>query len=315
MNWKIKLVLLFGKLRKPIDPDNATIHSLRSKANRAVWYGNNLFDKKLQVKYITDTHADSIPVRIYRNSDAPAQRVIIYYHGGGFVLYGIKSHDNVCRRLCKMNNCVVVSVDYRLAPEHTFPAAHEDAFTAIKWVRKNIAQYGGNPDDLVVAGDSAGGNLAACMAHRCKKENIPLTAQILIYPWIDGAMNNPSIERNGKGHLLEKETMFWFQQQYTPNKEDYCRPEVSPCYEKDFTGLAPAFMLTAELDPLLDDGYKYFQQLKSAGNKGCYEEYKGLFHSFFNLPGVHPIAMKSYHDIREFLNGLSETKEQSRASR
>lgn len=303
MNWKIKLVLLFGKLRKPIDPDDS-IAALRRKANRAVWYGNFLFDRKTPVSKITDTTADGVPVRIYQNSNSNSQRVIIYYHGGGFVLYGIKSHDNVCRRLCAMNNCIVVSVDYRLAPEHTFPAAHDDAFTAIKWIRKNIHQYGGNPEDIVVAGDSAGGNLSACMAHRCKKESIPLTAQILIYPWIDGKMNNPSLERNGKGYLLETETVMWFQQQYTPHKEDYCKPEVSPCYEKDFSGLAPAFVLTAEFDPLLDDGYKYNLQLKEAGNKIHYKEYKGLFHSFFNLPGVDDAAMQSYHDIKEFLKGL-----------
>ena len=108
-------------------------------------------------------------------------------------------------------------------------------------------------------------NALQLLTAACKKENIPLTAQILVYPWIDGKLNNPSIERNGKGYLLEKETMFWFQKQYTPRKEDQCIPEISPCYETDFTGLAPAFMLTAEFDPLLDDGIKYFQQLKAAG--------------------------------------------------
>ncbi len=300
MNWKIKLVLLFGKLRKPIDPDDS-IGALRKKANRAGLYGTFFFDKHVAVKKVTDANADGVPVRIYLNNDELSQRVIIYYHGGGFVLYGLNSHDNVCRRLCHVNNCVVVSVDYRLAPEHTFPAAHDDSFTALQWVRKNISNYGGNAEDIVVAGDSAGGNLSACMAHRCKKENILLTAQILIYPWIDGKLNNPSIDRNGKGYLLEKETMFWFQKQYTPRKEDQCLPEVSPCYEKNFSGLAPAFILTAELDPLLDDGYKYYKQLEAAGNKGRYKEYEGLFHSFFNLPGMHTLAMQSYYDIKEFL--------------
>jgi len=302
MNWKVKLVLLFGKLRKPVDITSAVdIPTLRSRSDRAAWYGSLLFDKKISVAQITDTKADGVPVRIYNNSNGKNQRVIIYYHGGGFVLYGIYSHDRVCRRLCSMNDCIVVSVDYRLAPEHTFPAAHDDAFTAIKWVQKNIEVYGGNPNDLVVAGDSAGGNLSACMAHRCKKENVPLKAQILVYPWIDGKLNNPSIDKNGYGYLLEKSTMFWFQEQYTPKKEDQCLPEVSPCYEKDFTGLAPAFILTAQYDPLLDDGYKYYLQLKEAGNKVHYREYEDLFHSFFSLPGVHPLAMQSYQDIKEFL--------------
>ena len=168
MNWKIKLVLLFGKLRKPVEitPD-MDIPSLRRKSNRASMYGTFLFDKKTSVAKITDTTAAGIPVRIYSNSDKKNKRVIVFYHGGGFVLYGIYSHDYACRRLCAMNDCLVVSVDYRLAPEHTFPAAHNDAFAALNWVRSNIEQHGGNADDIVVCGDSAGGNLAACMAHRC----------------------------------------------------------------------------------------------------------------------------------------------------
>ncbi|MCX6198164.1 MAG: alpha/beta hydrolase [Bacteroidetes bacterium] len=304
MNWKIKLVLLFGKLRKPIDPENDSIESLRKKAERAAWLGTLLFDKHVAVKKVTDANADGVPIRIYQNNDSANQRVIIYYHGGGFVLYGLTSHDNVCRRLCKTNNCIVVAVDYRLAPEFSFPHSHIDAFTAIQWVRKNISIYGGNPDDLVVAGDSAGGNLSACMAHCCKKENVPLKAQVLIYPWIDGKLNNPSIDRKGHGYLLEKETMFWFQSQYTPRKEDQCHPAVSPCYETDFANLAPAFILTAEFDPLVDDGYKYFKQLEAGGNGGVYKEYKNLFHGFFNLPGVAPISMQSYFDIRDFLKGV-----------
>lgn len=304
MNWRLKLVLLFAKLRKPIDGEDEDLKVVRKKSEKAARLGTKLFDKAVTVAKVTDITADGIPIRIYQNSNAALQRVIIYYHGGGFVLYGLDSHDNVCRRLCKMNDCIVVSVDYRLAPEHTFPAAHEDAFQAIQWVIKNISSVSGNPNDLVVAGDSAGGNLSACMAHRCRKENIKLSAQVLIYPWIDGKLNNPSIERNGEGYLLIKETMFWFQKMYTPRVEDHCVPTVSPRYEKDFTGLAPAFILTAEYDPLLDDGFNYYNQLKEGGNKVKYKEYPGLIHGFFSIPGVDPNAMKAYYDIRDFLSIL-----------
>jgi acetyl esterase len=305
MNWKTKVVLLFAKFRKPIDPDNdINIAALREKSDKAARLGTKLFDKHVPVMKVEDADADGVPVRIYKNSEAENQRVMVYYHGGGFVLYGLYSHDNTCRRLCVMNSCIVVSVDYRLAPEHTFPAAHEDAFTVIQWIRKNITKYGGNADDLIVIGDSAGGNLAACMAHRCKKENIPLKAQIMNYPWIDGKLNNPSIDRNGKGYLLEKTTMFWFQKQYTPRKEDQCHPSVSPCYETDFDNLAPAFILTAEFDPLLDDGRKYYEQLKQAGNRVEYKEYKNLIHGFFNIPGIDKNAMQAYYDIKNFIDRL-----------
>ncbi|MCW3126110.1 MAG: hypothetical protein JWO03_1768 [Bacteroidetes bacterium] len=310
MNWRLKLVLLFTNLTRPIDGerDGIDIKELRRKADVSARLGSRIFDRKVIVAHVTDTSADGVPMRIYQNSDKPNQRVIIYYHGGGFVLYGPESHDYVCRRLCAMNDCVVVSVDYRLAPEHTYPAAHEDAYTAIKWVRNNIAHYGGDPNDIVLAGDSAGGNLSACMAHRCRNENIPLTAQVLIYPWIDGKLNNPSITRNGEGYLLTYPTMLWYQKKYTPRVEDQCEPGVSPCYEADHTGLAPAFILTAEFDPLLDDGYKYCEQLKAAGNNVKYTEYPALIHGFFNLPRVDRHAMKAYWDIKEFLSDLQKKR-------
>ncbi|GIV33628.1 MAG: putative lipase/esterase [Chitinophagales bacterium] len=305
MNWKLRLVLLFARLRKPIEPNALQdVDALRRQAEGAARLGSFLFDKKLPIRFVADIPAGNVPVRIYRHWDAPDQQIIVYYHGGGFVFYGLDSHDYVCRRLCLMNRCLVVSVDYRLAPEHTFPAAHEDAFSALQWVREHIQNHGGNPDRIILMGDSAGGNLAACMAHKCKKERIPVLAQVLVYPWIDGKLENPSIVRNGKGYLLTREAMLWFQQQYTPRKEDQCHPLVSPCYEDDFSGLAPSFILTAELDPLRDDGYNYYQQLQVGGTHVVYREYPGLMHGFFNLPYVHPLALQAYHDIRDFLNSL-----------
>lgn len=305
MNYKIKFALLFSKLRKPLGGNNTlTIKEMRLEADRAGKLGSFLFNKKISIESVQDLMINKIPIRIYKNSKTENERVIIYYHGGGFALYGLDSHDLVCRRLCAQNNCVVVSVDYRLAPENSFPAAHEDAFEAIVWVKENISKHGGNPNALIVAGDSAGGNLAACMAHRCKRENILLKAQILIYPWIDGRLNNPSIDRNGKGYFLEKDAMFWFQKVYTPKEEDRCVPEISPCFEKYHTELAPAFILTAELDPLLDDGYNYYKQLEAAKTTVRYKEYKELFHGFFNIPLIHKNALEAYNDIYTFLESI-----------
>ncbi len=300
MNWKVKTVLLFGKIRKPFNPGEK-LSVMRRNAEVSARLGSFLFDEKISIATVINGSADGVPVRIYNNSPEKNQRVIIYYHGGGFVLYGLSSHDLVCRRLCAMNKCIIVAVDYRLAPEYTFPAAHEDAFTAIQWTRRNIEQHGGDASRIIVCGDSAGGNLAACMAHRCKRENIPLVAQIMVYPWIDGKLNNPSVTRNGEGYLLTKDVVFWFQQQYTPRKEDQCHPSVSPIYERNFSGMPPAFILTAEFDPLIDDGIAYSAKLKDAGNTVVYKEYTQLFHGFFNTPKVSGEAMQAYHDVREFL--------------
>ncbi len=305
MNWKTRLVLLFARMQKPISiEEGVDVIALRKKSSRASKLGVFLFDWKVSVKTTYDTIANGVPVRVYKNSDAKNQRIIVFYHGGGFVLYDVSSHDNCCRKLCKMNNSIVVSVDYRLAPEHTFPAAHEDAYNALKWVHDNAEQLGGNANDMIVAGDSAGGNLAACMAHRFRKEGIPLKGQILVYPWIDGKLKNPSIDRNGEGYLLEKKTMIWFQQQYTPRPEDHCVPEVSPCYEKEFTGLAPAFILTAEYDPLIEDGVNYFNQLQRADIHSDFKCYTELFHGFFNIPGISSMAKESYTDIQKFISKL-----------
>ena len=302
MNWKVKTVLLFGKLRKPIEPHgDMDISAMRKEANFAVRLGSLLFDSKIPIETIENRDAGGVPVRIYKDAPDSGQRVIIFYHGGGFVFYDLNSHDLVCRRLCKMNRCIVVSVDYRLAPEHAFPAAHEDAFTAIQWTIDNIENYGGDPAKIILHGDSAGGNLAACMALKCKKKNIPIQAQILVYPWIDGRLDNPSIKRNGEGYLLTRESLLWFQQQYTPRKEDQCHPDVSPCFEHDVSDLAPAFILTAQFDPLLDDGFNYHQQLRKAQNKVEYKEYKKLIHGFFSLPKLSKEAMQSYRDIRDFI--------------
>lgn len=302
MNWKVKLVLLFANLRKPIHATSYEhVGKLRKVAERAAKLGTLLFDKKIEILKVENTLANTVPVRIYNNHSLPKQRVIVYYHGGGFVMYGLDAHDNVCRRLSRDNKAIVVSVNYRLAPEFTFPAAHNDAFEALIWVKESIGKYGGDAENIVVAGDSAGGNLAACMAHRCVKNNIKLKAQILIYPWIDGKLNNPSIDRNGSGYMLEKSAMFWFQEAYVPNEADRLKPDVSPCYETDFSKLPPAFIITGELDPLIDDGYNYSIQLSEAKVMVKYKEYLELFHGFFNLPLMHPNVLHCYDDIRNFL--------------
>lgn len=307
MNWKTRLVLWFGKWQKPLFAHAETdIHTMRKKAQQAAQLGSFLFDKKIESVKTKEVNLQNISLRIYDSQSASAEEkaVILYFHGGGFVLYNIDSHDFVCRRLCQMNNCIVVSVEYRLAPEYTFPVAHLDAEVALHWTLENISRYQGDNSKIIVAGDSAGGNLAACLAHYAKKNKLPLLGQILIYPWIDGKLNQPSIEKNGIGYLLTKESLFWFQKTYTPNPADRCVPELSPIYQADCSGLASCFILTASLDPLLDDGKNYFERLKKEGTVVQYKEYKNLFHGFFNTPLVARDALQAYVDIQKFIAAL-----------
>lgn len=292
--------------RRPLDfREGLSVPKMRRQAEQAARLGQRLFDSKLPVSRIENELADNIPVRIYFPASNTPRPAIVYFHGGGFALYGLDSHDWLCRRLCHMNDMVVISVDYRLAPEHTFPAAHEDAWNAFQWVVDNARRLSIDPSRIAVAGDSAGGNLSACLAHRCRKEGVSLWAQLLLYPFIDGRLKNPSITRNGQGYLLTREALFWFQKTYVPREEDRCLPEVSPCFETEFSKLAPALILTAQYDPLLDDGFLYAEQLRSAGVRVSYREYPRLVHGFMNIPFVAREARWAFDDIYGFLRSIS----------
>lgn len=303
MNWRLRFLLWFVNNVQPLrEVDAKNIVKERENTVRVSGLGKLLFDTKTPIKEIKDFSIDGIKVRLYKNSNQSNQKVIVYFHGGGFVLYNIESHDYVTRRLCAMNDCVVISVDYRLAPEHTFPAAHEDAYKVIEYVAANANELGIDAFKIIVAGDSAGGNLAACAAHHFKNnKNLKIAAQVLIYPWIDGKIASNSIEKYKEGYLLTKKAILWFQQTYTPNVSDRLNPEVSPIYHNDFRNLAPMFVLTAEYDPLKDEGKEYADKLKENGNVVLYKDYKALVHGFFNIPKLSSDAIQAYYDIQAFI--------------
>ncbi|MBK9328879.1 MAG: alpha/beta hydrolase [Sphingobacteriales bacterium] len=304
MNFKLRFLLWFVNNIKPIRQVEYKDVPKQRKVNEKVsGLGKILFDKKTDVKETEDTSFHGIPVRIYRYSVSPKQPVIIYFHGGGFVYYSVESHDYVARRHCDMNQCTVISVDYRLAPEHPFPAAHQDAYTVIGYVHEHAAELGIDSSQMIVAGDSAGANIAACACHHFRNyPDINIAAQVLVYPWVDGKMDTPSIEKYQTGYLLTRDALLWFQQAYTPDPADHCNPEVSPIYQKDFGKLPPCFVLTAEYDPLKDEGFSYSQKLKEAGNAVWYKDYKALVHGFMNMPFLSSEAMRAYQDIQAFIN-------------
>ncbi len=247
--------------------------------------------------------AGDIPVRIYFPNEKKERPVITYFHGGGFVIYGLDSHDHVCRRICRDNEAVVVSVDYRLAPEHKFPAAVHDCYDALLWVADNLASLNGSAEKLMVFGDSAGGNLAAVMCQLARDRPGPkLAAQVLVYPTVDARMQHPSIKENSEGYILTEDLMHWFLDHYKSTDADILNPLMSPLLADDFTNLPPALVQVASLDPLRDEGIEYGQKLEAAGNQVQVTNYEGLTHSFFSMPGLSKRCVAAYDEIKEFVS-------------
>jgi len=234
-----------------------------------------------------------ITVRIYRPSGDGLLPVVVYFHGGGWVIGDIASHDTVCHRLAAGVPAVVVSVDYRLAPEHRFPAAVEDCDAATRWVAEHAADLGADPARLAVAGDSAGGNLAAVVARRARdRGGPPIAFQLLIYPGTDMTRSLPSHAQNGTGYLLDSDTMTWFLGHYLDGA-DPRQPDASPLFVEDLSGLPPALVVTAEFDPLRDEGEAYAERLAEAGVEVTSSRYDGMIHGFYGLDSVFDAARRA----------------------
>jgi acetyl esterase/lipase len=235
------------------------------------------------VASVEDTLAGDIPVRVYKVSDQDKQPVLVYFHGGGWVIGDLETHDSTCRQLANSAHCTVVSVDYRLAPEHPFPASIEDCYAATQWVAANADSLGIDVNRLAVAGDSAGGNLSACVCIKARDENGPrICLQLLIYPVTDARMNTESYETNKEGYMLTREGMEWFWQHYTGGRH-MDNPLASPLSAQDLSGLPQACVITAEFDPLRDEGEAYGEALKAAGVATEIVRYDGVIHGFFGM--------------------------------
>jgi acetyl esterase len=233
-----------------------------------------------------------IPVRVYRPSGGGTAGGLVYYHGGGWVIGDLDSHDSLCRRFCAGAGVVVVSVDYRLAPEHPYPAATDDAWAALQWVHANAGALGIDPERVAIGGDSAGGNLAALVALRARDEGGPAVAlQVLIYPATDLVMEHPSITENGEGYFLTKASMVWFAGHYLgPDGEhgDATGAGVSPLRAASLAGVAPARVITAEFDPLRDEGDAYAARLADEGVEVEHDTNAGMIHGFFQMAPLAP---------------------------
>ncbi len=224
-----------------------------------------------------------IPVRIYNPGNGPLP-VVVFYHGGGWVIGDLDYQDVACRYIANHTPALVVSVDYRLAPEHKFPVPFEDSYAALEWVAANAASIGGDPTKIAVAGDSAGGNIAAAVAIHARDNNGPaLRHQLLVYPVTNLDYGTPSYSENAEGYMLTKDSMVWFWDHYVRTPADAEDVRASVLRVADASGLPPATVITAGFDPLRDEGEAYAAKLKAAGVSVHVERYEGMIHGFYAL--------------------------------
>jgi acetyl esterase/lipase len=243
---------------------------------------NHVEDRKLP------GHDGLIPVRIYTPAGSGPFPVLVYFHGGGWVLCDLDTHDPACRSLANAARCIVVSVDYRLAPEHKFPAAADDCYAATQWVMNNAPLINGDPGRVAVGGDSAGGNLAAAVALMARDRGAPAPMfQLLVYPVTDYYKpGTPSHKENADGYFLTFDDMVWFWNHYLNSEADAANPYACPLRAASLLGLPPALVITAEFDPLRDEGEMYAARLRDSGVAAELVRYDGMIHGFFSMAGV-----------------------------
>jgi len=255
--------------------------------------------------------AVQIPVRVYRPSLAANLPALMFFHGGGFVICNLDTHDRACRMLANASGCVVVSVDYRLAPEHKFPAAAEDAYTATRYVGEHPSEFGIDSNRIAVGGDSAGANLATVVAMMARDRVGPsLKFQLLIYPVTDFTEHATQSEIDyGQGYFLDTVLMDWFADQYFATEADRHLPYGSPSKASDLRGLPPAFVITGECDPLRDQGEAYADQMRGAGVPVVLKRYEGMIHPFVSLAGIVDAGRDAIKDsaaaVRQALNATA----------
>ncbi len=253
---------VFQSLRRPVD-DLPQMHRIEDR--------------------VIESGQHSIPVRIYHPTDAKELPALVWFHGGGWVLGDLDNANLPCQELAAQAGCVVISVDYRLAPEAQFPAAYDDCLAATQWTFNNARSLGIDPSRIAVGGDSAGGNLAACVALAARDTEFAPAFQLLIYPVVNDDFDNASYTDNAEGYFLTKDLMKWFWDHYVPNAKDRADSRVSPI-QANLENLPPAWLLTAGFDPLCDEGQDYARALCKAGNRVNSLHVPDTIHGFFTMP-------------------------------
>jgi acetyl esterase len=251
-----------------------------------------------------DGHA--LPARLYAPRTDVGLPVLMYLHGGGFTIGNLATHDILCRELARLAGCMVVSLDYRLAPEHRFPTAHNDAWDALQWLARQGQTLGADPARLAVGGDSAGGTLAAASAILARDAGLPLALQLLIYPGCAPHQDTPSHATFARGLVLEEPAISWFFGNYVQSRAEREDWRFAPLLAPDVEGVAPAWVGLAECDPLVDEGIEYADKLRLAGVPVDLDIYRGVTHEFIKMGRAIPEARKAHADAARALRRAFE---------
>lgn len=295
-----------GRLVNSIRPPDVlpTIQNSRIQMQKAV----DAFDLEgPSLTRVTNLEIDGadgpIKARLYSDTAVSSmQPAMVFFHGGGFIQGGLDSHNETCAKLAKWWGGTVIAVDYRLAPEHPYPAGVDDCTAAYVWVVDRAADLGLDPKNIGVCGDSAGGCFAAVVAQQKRNTAGPVPRfQVLIYPVTDGHLNTPSMAELEQAYILPKNRIIWYRDQYAGDFKDYANPKFSPLFSGDFKGLPDCYMLTGGFDPLVDDGQFYVDRLRDAGVAVTHRHYPGQVHAFVNLTKVVPDGSKALREIAAWL--------------
>ncbi|MHA1612190.1 MAG: alpha/beta hydrolase [Promethearchaeota archaeon] len=247
-------------------------------------------------------------MRVYTPCERKTFPGIIFFHGGGYVIGSLTSYDKLCRKMSRDLEAIIISVDYRLAPEFKFPDAPNDGWTAVQWTFAQHQMLGVNLSNIIVMGDSAGGGIAAVVASKSRDvATISLAGQILVYPWLDGNLDNyPSMHKFQKNYVLSYKDMEYFRDAFKSKQEDLNHPDFSPILLNDFTNLPPTFLITASHDPLRDQGYAFAEKLHNAGNQLVFKNYQPTMHGFLSAHKTIPLGKQMYADIIDTVKNMIE---------
>lgn len=292
--------------------DGPKLHEVSPELARTFFDSMQVPMAEIAIEHVEDSHfpgpSSEISLRIYRPASDVPLPVLVYFHGGGWVIGSIESHDGTCRALASGANCAVISVEYRLAPENPYPAAADDCFAALEWVAKNADPLGIDGTRIAVGGDSAGGNLAAAVSLMARdRDATTISLQLLIYPVTDADFETGSYHENATGYLLERASMEWFWGHYVPDVSQRNDAYAAPLQAKSLRNLPPALVITAEFDPLRDEGEAFASRLKEAGVPTTLTRYDGMIHGFFGMGMIAEGARQAVAEACEALDSAFRT--------